>query len=110
MSDKPEFKFPVSSWGDSKRFAVLQARLRQLGRGDLTAEETEAVFNDLDRMLARFVTYVPRAWLVEGAPENLDWSDPASFEYMLTARMVDLQAALAEARSPQETAGNSETR
>lgn len=110
MSDKPRFRFPVMSWGDSRRFAVLQARLRRLGREDCSPEETAACFDELQQMLARLVVSVPREWLVEGAPEHLDWSDPASFDWLIADRIADLQQALIEARSPEVVSGNSEAR
>ena len=106
MSDKPEFRFPVMSWGDSKQFAVLQARLRRLNDPDTGPDETAETFDALSRLLARFVVSVPQSWLMDNAPKKLDWSDPASFDWLRTDRMADLQAAMQEARTPEESSGN----
>lgn len=105
-TDKPTFNFPQVSWGESKRFAIFQARLRKLGREDCSAEETGAIFDELGQMMARYVTSVPREWLMPDAPADLDWSDPASFDWIVSERMSDLQRAMNKAKTPQEVSGN----
>lgn len=106
MGRGPEFRFPVMSWGESKRLSILQTRLRKLRDENTTAEEMEAVFGELNALLARFVSFVPYDWLVEGAPENLDWGDPASFDWMRSDRVGELQVAMVEARTPESVTGN----
>lgn len=104
--DVPRFRFPVMSWGESKRLTILQTRLRKLRDDATTTEEMEAVFGELNALLARFVAYVPQSWLVEGAPEGLDWADPASFDWMRSDKVGELQRAMVEARTPEAVSGN----
>jgi hypothetical protein len=96
----------VMSWGDSKKLTVLQTRLRALRDDDTTAEEMMAVFDELNGLMARFVTFVPQSWLVDGAPEGLDWGDPASFDWMRSDKVGELQRAMVEARTPEAVSGN----
>jgi len=49
---------------------------------------------------------VPRAWLMANAPEKLDWSKPETIDWLRADRMVVLQIAAQEARTPEEISGN----
>lgn len=108
--DKPQFQVPAMSWRESKGISVLQAKIRKLNRDDVEPEYVEAVLGELDALLARFVVSVPRDWLMPGAPDDLDWSDPVSFDWVRSDKMSDLQTGMIEAATPQAVSGNSEAR
>jgi hypothetical protein len=105
MADKPTFDLGNLSWKDSKALSTQQIRLAR-AQEERDAVGLEAGFAGMERFLARAVVSVPRDWLVTDAPDALDWSDPASFDWLKSARMKDLMKALAEAQSPAEVSGN----
>ena len=76
-------------------------------------EELEQVYDDWVKILVRCVTYVPRSWLLDHAPDEIDWTDTdAYYDYLDDDYWGDLQAAFAEARNPENEAlaGNSKRR
>lgn len=103
--EKPVFNFSDSAWGESKR----QARI-------ISEMEIAANANDLeamDRLLAETVAYmakvtvsIPRSWIARSAPEGLDWSKPASFEYVRSDRFATLRWAMIQAQQVINISGN----
>jgi hypothetical protein len=65
--------------------------------------EAAAGFDDIiterDALLVQALTDVPREWLVTGAPDVIDWHDPASLDYLRADKIDPLVSALTEARS-----------
>jgi len=102
---KPEFDFSEISWKDSKEFSRVQMRLRQ-ANADNNLEGLDMAFAGMETLLARVVTHVPREWLTKSAPLALDWSSPASFDFVRGNRMSDLIIALGKAQSPEATEKN----
>lgn len=49
-------------------------------------------------LLAQVLVSVPREWLSNDAPEELDWHDPESLGYVLEVRYAELVQALTLAR------------
>lgn len=105
---KPEFDFTEISWKDSKEFSRMQMRLRRAS-ADNNLEGLDIAFAGMESLLARVVTHIPREWLIKSAPPTLDWSDPASFDFVRGNRMTDLIIAIGKAQSPEETEKNSPT-
>jgi hypothetical protein len=55
----------------------------------------------LEQQLSFVLVDVPRAWLIEGAPADLDWSDPASQEWVREDKMETLRECMNDARQPE---------
>lgn len=96
------------SWGVARRFSLLQSRMaaaqQALARaaenedGDAlerAMERVDQAMSDIQAMIASLVIDIPRSWLVEGAPEAMDWSDAASLDWLEAARFNDLLALVA---------------
>ena len=90
--EEPLFDRSRISHRENKRVSVLQARLKAAqNSGD--PQELEACLNGTDAFLSKFLVSVPRSWLVPDAPDNLDWNDPESLNYLQADRYNDLAAA-----------------
>lgn len=117
---KPVFNFRAVSRRWSKEWRQVSAELVQIGvllenpaRPDLTAEElrmlTVAKAEALGRLdevearrealLSEVLVSVPRDWLVEDAPEGLDWRKAESLDWLLDVQFQPLIEAMAEARN-----------
>ncbi len=76
-------------------------------------EESDLIYDDWVKLLARHVEYVPDEWLMDDVPDEIDWSQPDSFyDYLDNDRWGDMQKAFQESRQPEneELAGNSKRR
>lgn len=105
MGIGPEFDLSNLSWKDAKSLSTQQMRLAQAQEArDIGGIETG--YASLEQSLSRVVVSVPRDWLVDDAPVDIDWSDPASFNWLRGSRMTDLVKAFGEAQSPAEASGN----
>lgn len=103
--EKPVFNFDDLSWADSKELSLAQTRIRTANAaGDI--EGLISGFADMQRFLARVVVSIPRDWLVNSAPEQIDWSDSASFDLLKAKRMRDVLKLLDEAQEPAEVSKN----
>jgi hypothetical protein len=105
MAGRLKFDLSRLSWKDSKALSVQQMKLAR-AQDERDVAGVEAGFNGLETFLAKVVVDVPRDWLVADAPEVIDWSDPASFDWLRGGRMKDLMKAVADAQSPGEASGN----
>ena len=115
---RAEFDFSRVGYGWAKRFmrvtsrlgsmeAILEAPeaegLSEFDRKRLSIARAEAVgempdLNDArDALICQVLVSVPREWLIGGAPADLDWSDPASLEWLRDIR--PLLDALSEAQA-----------
>lgn len=91
---KPTLDMENLSWGDSEKMALLSVKAQQAqqtGDHDAMAE----MFLEMRQMLSRVVEDMPRDWLVKSAPDDLDWNDPASFQWLKSSRMARLQELMA---------------
>jgi hypothetical protein len=68
--------------------------------------QQDEILAGFEAKLARVLVSVPRAWLVEEAPETLDWTDPTSLDWLKGPRMKALQAAMSNAVQPEQVSGN----
>ena len=101
----PQFDLSRLSWKDSKALSVQQMRLAK-AQAERDIDGIEAGYANLEKSLSLVVVSVPRDWLVDGAPEDIDWSDPASFNWLRSTGMRDLVKAFGEAQTPAEASGN----
>lgn len=92
----PEFDFSNLSWKESKEMDYARTKIRK-GEAEADVVTMEQGFNEMQQFLAKITVGVPRAWLVADAPEEIDWSDPDSFDYLRGNRMQDLMRAYMEA-------------
>lgn len=105
MTDKPTFDLSNLSWKDSKALSLQQIKVAR-AQSDRDAAGLEAGYAGIESFLAKVVVSVPRDWLVADAPEEIDWSDPASFDWLRGSHMKKLMLAVAEAQTPAEASGN----
>lgn len=80
------------SWGSAKKFTAFQWRIRTL---DGDPDALLALWMEIQAEMAKVVVSVPRSWVVEDAPKNLDWSKAESFEWVDSDRMTALLALAA---------------
>lgn len=80
------------SWGSAKKFTAFQWRIRTL---DGDPDALLALWMEIQAEMAKVVVSVPRSWVVEDAPEQLDWSKAESFEWVDSDRMTALLALAA---------------
>jgi len=116
-AERPAFDFARFSHRDSKALGRVQLRLQRLAAqvgdaGNMDDDTFDAKMAELDSLvleaesvISLALVSVPRSWLVEGAPDALDWSDVASLEWVRADKFDDLRAALIEARSPESVTG-----
>ncbi len=57
-------------------------------------ERQRAKINEQMGIMAKYVVSVPRAWLLTGAPEAIDWSKAESYQWIKTAKFRELYQAL----------------
>lgn len=94
---KPTFDFSQLTWQDSKLSTIAQMRIQQ-AIAENNVDMLEKALDELDQALALVTRSVPREWVKDGSPEDLDWSDPASFNYILAPYMDKLRTAMSAAR------------
>lgn len=97
--DRPRFDLEGLSWGDSMAIGTIGSRITAVQMGaEVTADQLMTLMDELIGHLAHTVTFVPSSYLVRGAPERIDWSQPESFrKYIKTRKAMLLVQALAEA-------------
>lgn len=119
---KPEFNFDNFSlrrgkaWGEiAARATELEAQMLELGDPPNVAEDkagylahsrtVTGLLRELNQqaaeqryIMSRVLVSVPRAWLDDEAPEELDWSQPESLEYVQEQRYAELIQAFTEGR------------
>ena len=119
MDDKPIFDFTRFSWRDAKSISRLQARATRVS-ALLDSTETmlnrdafdeamaaqDEVFDELQAYIARVLVSVPASWLVPDAPDDLEWSDPDSLDWLRGNAFSELRAMMIEASRPESVTGN----
>lgn len=118
--DIPVFNTGEQSYGSMRRLVTMQAaamriqaQMRQLARDpesvdyrDIPSpEEMDQVYDSLDAHLSEVLVSVPPDWLVEGAPEDLDWSEPESLRYVRADKIQALREAMRIANDPESVTG-----
>lgn len=96
------------SWGVARRFSLLQSRMaaaqQALTRAadsedgealERAMERVDQAMADIQAMIASLVIELPRSWLVDDAPEDLDWSLPSTLDWLEASRFNDLLALVA---------------
>jgi hypothetical protein len=101
---QPVFDVPDLSWEDSKQLTLIGARMQT---GQLTIENMEQHFRDIETVLSKVVVSVPRSYLVRKAPDAIDWSTPSAFQWLKARKMMPLLQALGQAQTAEALSGNS---
>ena len=61
--------------------------------------ENQALEAERDSLIAQVLVSVPREWLIEGAPEDIDWKNPDNlYDFVLESRYNDLFFGVVRAR------------
>jgi len=119
-ANKPQFDFRRVTRRWSKEWRQVSGELVQIGvllenpaRPDLTADELrtltvakaealgrlDAIEERREVLLCEVLVSVPREWLAEDAPAELDWRKAESLDWLLDVKFQPLIEAMAEARN-----------
>lgn len=117
--EKPIFDFSTYSVKEQKLQQRHQMRLLRLAekidrfdewKSEDDWEEACDRFEDMQNeailRTARRVVSIPRSWLVPGAPDELDWKQLESWDWLQAVRQKDIVAAAVEATNPESVSGN----
>jgi len=117
--DEPRFDFSRVSRRWAKRFSRVQIEMAQRAliigadaRPDLTPAEqqklnqgrieaADRIFqleDERDALLCEVLEHVPADWLVEGAPDSLDWHDVESLDWVQAGKFDELLQMVGAAR------------
>jgi len=80
--------------------AEMVQELRELRKPERAKKQIEQRMS----YFAQYVDNVPRDWFTDKAPDELDFSDPATYKYLKTKRFSELSQMLAFGAEQQETA------
>jgi hypothetical protein len=82
------------SWRDSKRASKLFYRMETLDIQDPDEweEEYDSLWDQIQEHLSKVIVSIPQEWLVSDAPEDLDWSDGTSIDWIRSDKISDLIA------------------
>lgn len=103
--EEPTFDVSRLSWRDTKlgyRAQIMINKAHTEGDADLMDDSLAG----LESLLARTVLTVPRSWLVDDAPEEINWRDPKSLDWLQGNKFSDLLTAMNNATTPQGAAKN----
>lgn len=77
------------SWGVARRMMKAGVMLQKAASTEDVAA-LDAAQDALQAILAPLIRAVPRSWLVDDAPADLDWKNPDSLDWLLRDRFQDL--------------------
>lgn len=52
-----------------------------------------------DALIAQILVNVPRSWVHEDAPDDLDWHDPESLDWVLEEKFPEILVAIGQSRA-----------
>jgi hypothetical protein len=61
-------------------------------------EDINTIEAERDRLVVQVLKSVPRGWLVDDAPQVIDWASVDSLDYLLESRYAELFDVMNEAR------------
>lgn len=77
-----------------------------LGEKVQALDDLEALGDEQAALLAQVLVDVPDEWLLEGAPENLDWSKPESLDWIQSERYSEIFIQLRNRNAAEAEAKN----
>jgi len=90
QEEKPVFTMKKLSCKDEKEYGFARNRILV---GNFSADDNERWVTVLTRTLSLAVVSVPRDWLVDDAPQDIDWSKCESFDYLAWGGIDRLHSA-----------------
>lgn len=109
LDEKPVFDFSRSSYKDARVFGRLQLEINHLNKRIMSAgadTDITALLDELDAMgdrqeqhIMKVVVSVPRAWMIEGAPDTVNWQDNAALRWLRSDKFLILLDAITEAQN-----------
>ena len=94
---QPEFDLRRYRMKDTRIVGRLQLKMK-LANEELDVDAVDETMDGLCEHLIKFVTSVPDEWLAEGRPDELDWNDPESLEWLGHGRFSELIVAMGNAQ------------
>lgn len=129
VDEKPTFDFTRvgRQWNQAFARSLTQAARVQLvlqrvpnddmddDAVDALLDRQEAALGDLEALgdrqaalLAQVLVSVPESWLLPGAPDDLDWSEVASLDYVQSDRYAEMLDMLRTRNPAEDNAKNSD--
>lgn len=107
----PIFDMRFLSWKHIKEINLLEARVftraSVTGEGaEAAAQEQNASFEALQGYISKVLVSVPLSWLVPDAPPDLDWRDPASFDWLQAGKFPAIAQAFKAAQGTENAGKN----
>lgn len=103
----PTFDFSRVSYRQGREMTRAQIRLAHVvQKMDALPPEAdlEPLLSEYDALLdiqadyvRQCIEFVPRDWLIDSAPDTIDWHDPASLDYLRADKFTALIEAMADA-------------
>lgn len=103
-----EARYRPVSWGTARKLGVTQARvalaqkLMTIAQDDADMEALDdaiALFerhmSEMGQLIAQHIIELPREWLVDGAPDNLNFSEPGDLDWVKSDHMQDIISYMA---------------
>jgi len=121
--EQPVFDFSGYSHGQARAVSIDLMRAQRLAAqiDDASVFKTEDEFEDaivryqelvdkLESFTSSVLVSVPRAYLVDGAPDQIDWANVESLSWIRQDKFQALQQMIGEARAPENVSKNSPKR
>lgn len=97
QTEAPVFNLKRLSWKDEKNGTIASQKISQgAANNDMTM--TMEGFEMAERYLAKCLVSIPKSWLVDDAPDDIDWSDTESFGWLIGDKFSELMQALQSAK------------
>lgn len=91
--ERPILDVSRISYGDRKKMRHLGIRQQSLDPLE-DWEERDRIDDQMLAIMFKAVVSIPDSWLMDDAPPDLDWSDPASINYMQAVKGDQLVIAI----------------
>lgn len=93
---------PHDEMSDEEIDALLDRQEQAIG-------DIEALADQQAALLVQVLTHVPAGWLLPGAPDDLDWSQVESLDYIQSERYAEILQLLSTRDLAGENSKNSDT-
>ena len=98
---QPEFNLRKYRMKDDRMIQRLRIRLAKAIE-DNDEDGYDEATDSICEYMARFIVSVPAEWTVDEAPDNLDFNDIESFDWLAGGRFIDLAQAMNDAQSDRQ--------
>lgn len=83
--------------------AAIQAHYDRM---DAAVDMLQTVADEQAALVCAVLVDVPRAWLIDGAPDDLDWDDPESLDWIRADKYQDILMQIQTGEAARQAAKN----